>query len=228
MPDWRVLISIPHELVEPLREALPEVIAGERHALITEVRPDGSDGETELWVDVDADDSQEAAGAGARIVGEAGAIAGVRDVAGTALLGMWPPGFVESPWHVLRREANDLLAAGQYDFAVVRAQTSLELYLRAAQAEVCRRRFGDASPLVVKHMRATLRDDRTLDLLEALTGQRPNDGSQDWWPSYKLHLQRRHAIVHEGVSVTEEQASDSLAAVDACRGWMLAVWDPWA
>src|SRR4051794_40047555 len=120
MRYWRVLITIPENLVEPLRVALPQGIAGERHALITEVRDDGSDGESELWVDVEAADSGEAATAAARIVGEAGAIAGVDDVGGTAMLGMWPPAFVDSPWHVLRREANDLLATGQYDFVVVR------------------------------------------------------------------------------------------------------------
>ena len=227
MPNWRVLISIPPEMVEPLRAALPNVVTGERHALITEVRNEGVASETELWVDVDVTDSSEAAGAAASIVGEAAAIAGLPDVDGTALLGMWPPAFVESPWHVLRRQANDLLAARQYDFAVVRAQTSLELYLKAAVDEVCRRQFGGASPLVAKHLRSTLRDDRTLDLLEAMTGQRANDRAQLWWPAYKLHLQRRHAIVHEGVSVSEEQASESLAAVDACRGWMLAAWNPW-
>jgi hypothetical protein len=105
--------------VGPLRTALPQVIDGERHALITEVRPHGSDGDTTLWLDVAAQDPQEAEEAGAQTLGASFATAGIRGVPDrTELLGMWPPAFVESPWHTLRQEAELLPDEGQFDFAV--------------------------------------------------------------------------------------------------------------
>ncbi len=38
---------------------------------------------------------------------------------------------------------------------------------------------------------------------------------QSLWPAYKLHLERRNAVVHKGVSIGKQEAQDSINTVQS-------------
>jgi hypothetical protein len=57
---WRIAIAIPDEDVDAVGLGAPQVVPSERHAVITEELADGSDGATELLVDVTAPSQAEA------------------------------------------------------------------------------------------------------------------------------------------------------------------------
>ena len=216
---WRVLLDLPPDDVRDMRAAAPDVIPAERHAFITEELSNGSDGMSLLWIDLPVATENEALAAADALYLE------VREVAGLPPLG---PG-TRPVAAVVRGYALEATPQrggaamrGALRWAVVRAQTSVELYAKAAFAEMCSRRFGDSGPRIAKHLRSTLHDDRTTGLLQAIVGENPK--MQPWWQAYDAHVNRRHAIVHSGLSVTPDQAAESLQAAADCRGWPLSHW----
>jgi hypothetical protein len=218
---WRVLIDVPPEDLRDMEAAAPAVIPAEQHAFISEELADGSEGLSLLWVDLPAETEAEALTTADDVYLAIRDVAGLRP-RGAEVVGLWPPSFVITPWRQLHNEAVRLCREGQYEWAVVRAQTSVELYAKAAFGELCRRRFGDSGPRIAKHLRSAIHDDRTTDLLQAIVGENPK--TQPWWQAYDAHVARRHSIVHSGLSVTPEQAADSLQAAADCRRWLLSHW----
>lgn len=101
---WRVLLATPPSDVEALRFALPRVITPGHYGLVTESLPDGSDGDSMLWVDIVAGNQESALSHAASSYAEVRRLAQLPAVAGE-VLGLWPPSFVEQPWHRLLKEA---------------------------------------------------------------------------------------------------------------------------
>jgi hypothetical protein len=66
--------------------------------------------------------------------------------------------------------------------------------------------------------RNAARSDKDTD---RLTGQRPT--KEPRWKYYPDHLARRNGVAH-GSSVAGADVEKSLAAVDACRAWLKALW----
>jgi hypothetical protein len=126
----------------------------------------------------------------------------------------------------LLRTARDLLSHGHYDFAVIAAQTACEVYVGQAIGELIRRHVRDplreVIPSLVRGYGMT-RGGNAPALWEALTGVKITEMPR--WEDYKAHVTRRHRIVHEGLTVTEAQATDSLAAAEAFFSFVREKWE---
>ncbi len=70
--------------------------------------------------------------------------------------------------------------------------------------------------------RLSLVERRGRGLLKALTGT--EIGEEPWWSDYNAHVNRRHAVVHEGVRVTKEEAE---ASVESVRQFILVLGNLW-
>jgi hypothetical protein len=140
------------------------------------------------------------------------------------VIGAVLPSYGFEPDEQLTLEARQHYNSGRYDLAVIRAQTGCELYAVAALRHTLRRCFGDwdRAVAVAGHLRPALSDRRTQDLIALLTGEVVTD--EPWWPAYRAHLQRRNAIVHEGVLVSADEAASSLEAVKQCWDWLFRLW----
>lgn len=135
------------------------------------------------------------------------------------VLGALSPIFAASPHQRLLDEAATHIEHQRYEWAVVRAQTACELYGKLALAHFARKIPKDckesfrAGSLGHRHDRRLFRD---------LTGV--EIGSEAWWPRYRQHLDRRHEIVHEGISVTAREAQESMDAATAFVAFLQARW----
>jgi hypothetical protein len=226
---WRVYVIVAKPDVEAIRMAAPRVVPGERHGVITELLPGGEEGWTELALDVEGASYEDAVARATRIYER------IRIAAGLSAGGEADVGGVRSP--VFRdissqmyEEAMALLEQGRTELAVVRLQTALELVAKDAMAGAFRGTLHDAgsaeyrkrAELVTKHCSATMLDTRTQNLIHALTGQLVT--AQAWWPEYLKHVRRRNLILHEGAYITEDDGRASVAAVEACIGWLRSLW----
>lgn len=230
MPDdehWSVTLALPPEDLEALRIAIADVVPSERHAIITELFPEGAEGDSELVVDVFAGDKDEAIDDAADTYRRARARAGLPDQP-PEIIGLLPPMFAGEVYDRLWREAEELQHQGRDELAVIRAQTACECLAREALAGLLRSRVGREraylADAVVMLCRPTLNDKRTQQLVATVTGGRWRMTSEPWWREYHAHLQRRNGIVHRGLSIRSEDAVASLEAVSACMHWLRWMW----
>jgi HEPN domain-containing protein len=135
------------------------------------------------------------------------------------VLGALSPIFAASPHKRLLDEAAKHIEHQRYEWAVVRAQTACELYGKLALAHFARKipnggeRSFRTGSLGHRHDRQLFRDLTGVEL-----------GREAWWSSYRRHLDRRHEIVHEGISVTEREAQESIDAATAFIAFLQARW----
>jgi hypothetical protein len=115
----------------------------------------------------------------------------------------------------------DGLIPGENELGVILSQTAVEMYVeitfdvlfqRAIKDEVVRARLG----ALVRDMRSLKGDRRVRDLWEALTGDVITRA--DSWKSYDRHVERRNQVIHQGVTVPDE---DAIESHEACRGMIL-------
>lgn len=109
-------------------------------------------------------------------------------------------------------EAAELMAADRSEVVVLRAQTAAEVaveraFVRLIGPKLTTAQRSKAGRLISR----TLRDDRSRNILEAITGMRPDQ--ETWWTEYANHLQRRNEVVHAGRTVTQHEAESSVRAV---------------
>jgi HEPN domain-containing protein len=225
---WGVGIAIPDEQLEVVRSGAAQVIPSERHAVITELLPEGEEGQSELVIEVLAKDQDEAIQLGKRLWAKALEVAGAVP-AEPDVIGLTPPIFFAGQvYDRLWDEAQVLHRDGRHELAVVRAQTACECLARAAIAGAFRARMSaGAAEAVMEMCSATLNDRRTQALIHEVTGGFAPERFKnlDWWPAYSAHLLRRHAIVHRGANVTRADAAASLEAVDRCMEWLRDLWE---
>ena len=224
---WRVAIAVPAEDVDGVRFGAPQVIASERHAVITEDLADGVERQTELVLDVWAKTHADALSAASEVyrrVREAANLSAAD--ADIVFLGVLSPLFLGEIWDRLWDEAEQLHHDGRHDLAVIRAQTALECQAREAIAGFLARRLERANAEAVMRLcRASLNDGRTQRLLHEMSAFAPRKfNTLDWWEPYQQHLQGRHNIVHRGFAITEGDAQASLDAVEDCIGWLRELW----
>jgi hypothetical protein len=124
----------------------------------------------------------------------------------------WEPG---ARHRGLLNRAQDLLTLGDRDLAVVVAQTACEVLVAQVIGErLDAREVGSLRLHITSQIRTySLNDDKTRKLWNELT----NDeiGRLPMWQKYRSHVARRHAVVHQGVLVSEAAASESFEAVEA-------------
>jgi hypothetical protein len=127
---WKVNVALDESEIEAIREAAVDMLPPERHGVVTEVFPDGSNGQSVLVIDVDA------GSLGGAVNQATGTWTRLRSHAGLAPK---PPsiGFIVGPideratYHEeVLAKARRLAMAGHFEYAVVPAQTAFEMYAR--------------------------------------------------------------------------------------------------
>jgi hypothetical protein len=120
----------------------------------------------------------------------------------------------QSRWFDLLFVASELSEEGRDDYAVIAAQTAVEVSLESNLVQMLAWHSpGPLSEVVAERLLRrpwNLADDRLVAVWDGLTGDEVRQ--QDWWESYAAHLKRRHAVVHAGRTVSKEEADESLKA----------------
>jgi hypothetical protein len=219
MHQWTAYIGLHADDVEPIRQAALNTLPSDRYAVVTEVLPDGSDGEVQLALDV-----------------EATSLTGAMELAEAEWqrLCLWarlsPSPFmldflvgpIDAPatlFDVLLGRARALLAEGQPTYAVVAAQTAFELYMRGRLRDLSRATMPLGIAEAIQPRRATLRDAHSAKFFQALLG-RPITDAGDAWIRYDAHSRLRNGIVHEGAEANAGQAQSSIKAVADLMAWV--------
>lgn len=111
--------------------------------------------------------------------------------------------------------AHDLQVREEHGLAVVPAQTACEVLIREVlQTLVQPHVTDDLFPWTLERIRQyTLNDRQTQDLWSRVAGSTIQD--QDFWSSYKSHLELRNRIFHHGESATAEEATASVTTAEA-------------
>ncbi len=139
------------------------------------------------------------------------------------VLGALTPIFADALHARLLDEAEGHILTGRREWGVVRAQTACEVYARGALNRLAVGLHEDGRKEPYRLFRAlTFRDPSDRALLRALTGVAI--GEQSWWPAYRLHVERRHHIVHAGLLVSEDEARASLSAARSFIAFLQELW----
>jgi hypothetical protein len=116
--------------------------------------------------------------------------------------------------HRFLEEAADLVRSEQFELAVVAAQMHFELQLSLLLERAADRADGRWAKRLLKNRRAAmLANDVSIATVELLLGADVTQSGH--WPDFRAHLQRRNAVVHEGVSVEQKEAVASVQVVKA-------------
>ncbi len=218
--QWMVTVALDPEVADAMERAMLEVFARERWRVR---RPRiEEEGSPAFVLTVPAQSREDATSAAEAIFRRAQEQAGL-PARPAQVLGALSPLFSAVASHEsLLDEAEILIADGRHEWAVVRAQTAAEMYAKQALDRLAYRvREDDRSGSTVFRS-VTLKDSRDRALLHCLTGIKI--GQEHWWPSYSAHVDRRHEVVHRGLSVTESQAVASVAAVRSFIGFLQQRW----
>jgi hypothetical protein len=211
---WRFFFAIEHEERVAIIAALTILdVHPEDFEVVTELFLDGSEGPATVTLYVDASDETTAIGRAVEIFRNARQRAGL---AGDArLLGFVPPSDVPDPiWDQLERRARAFLENGEFEAAVIWAQTACETLATETLQEL----FAHEAP----DWATSLLGRRSVSLRERATAQAVFNGAfetkiqkEEWWSAYDEHVLRRNAIVHEGATVARAEAERSLASAAA-------------
>jgi hypothetical protein len=126
------------------------------------------------------------------------------------------------PYRRLLNKAKALNGAGEYEYAVVAAQTACEVAIGDAMRSQLARQSSTLLQAVTDLIgggRWAMTDKRVQGVWAGLTG----DGFRqlDFWPAYDQHTGRRHKIVHAGGTVTEDEAAASIAVAEQVCAYMV-------
>lgn len=125
-----------------------------------------------------------------------------------------PPTAPTPPYRRLLDKAEALRVAGEHEYATVAAQTACEIAIRDA----LRRQLARQSPVLLFSVEGliargwAMTDRRVADLWVSLTGDDPRRAA--FWQSYKTHVTRRNSVVHEGTTVSSDEAAESIAVAE--------------
>jgi hypothetical protein len=215
---WRVHIALDPYEVSALQVAMLAVPRERWEVRLPHIEEDALPA---LLMDVRAPSRESAEREAERLYARARAHAGLQS--GPALiLGALTPMFAAAPHDRLIDDADLLIEIERFDWAVVRAQTACETYAVLALDHIAEGRAGEGKRGSDLFRAVTLSDRRDRALLRELTGVRI--GCEGWWANYRLHVERRNAIVHTALSVSEQQALDSLAAARSFIAFLQERW----
>jgi hypothetical protein len=116
--------------------------------------------------------------------------------------------------HRFLEQAKDLFEVENYELAIVAAQVHFELQVRLLMERASGRLGTPWARRLTKNPRvAMLSNDVSTAAAELLLGI---DVTQSpLWPAYKVHLNRRNAVVHEGRAMDKTAAQESVNVVQA-------------
>jgi hypothetical protein len=114
-------------------------------------------------------------------------------------------------------KARALFENDEHEYATVAAQTACEVAIGQSM-----RRLMPTSPASLRkalegliNKQFSLSQERVADLWSALAGEEIRQA--EFWTRYRQHVVRRNGVVHEGSSVAEGEAEDSLrVAMEVC------------
>jgi hypothetical protein len=121
----------------------------------------------------------------------------------------------EKPWWLASQRAHRAYQAGRHEEMVIFAAVAAETRVTEALRSLLIRR-GVPPEVAAAFIKATMPPEhRRQQLFRELTGQSLLD--DDWRKEYDRHLERRNLVVHDGGSVTEEQAIRSIEVTEKLR-----------
>jgi len=215
---WQVHFPLDASDKAAFQRAAPVVVPAERMSIhITE----GTEGDTTFAIRIHASRRDEAIDEARHLVRK------IRREAGLTSPAPEPTGYI-SPWWQSRSigahigaEAHELHRQRRHELAVVRIQTACELHIVEAVGRLLAEHPSgiEASKLIRRPM--TLSDERSRAVMHLLTGRRIEQ--EPWWPEYRQHLDRRNAVVHDGVAVTYEDSVRSIEVSLQLRRWLLEI-----
>jgi hypothetical protein len=216
--QWQVHISLPPSEIGAVRRFASQVLPAENFEIHTELGESREEGEIVFAVRVMAETAEDATAEAAFKLNKIRRMAELPS-GPVAVLGYISPQWRRDPARHLGREATELLKQGRDALAVVRTQTACELLIAETLEELLATKFPDVRADNLIRRPATLADKTSLALCQLLSGRRIQD--ETWWPQYLEHRKRRNSIVHEGVSISHEDAQASIAAMNDLHGWLV-------
>jgi HEPN domain-containing protein len=220
LPYW-ISVAVPDEDANALERTLDARRARPGWIFASLVTKDPSDGFAELQYEVVAETDDGALRRGLEDYRDLRLNAGLppHDPPYASLQPPWP-GRQPQIRHQARLErAQSLLDRGDWDLAVVVAQTAVEVLI----AQIISDRLQAIGDHLEENQLPTLRtnltrnvktyslnDDTTRELWDDLMHDTIRQA--DPWADYKDHVKRRHGIVHKDVDVNQDEATASLAA----------------
>jgi HEPN domain-containing protein len=223
LPYW-ISVAVPDEDASALERALDARRARPGWIFASLVMKDPSDGFSELQYEVVAETDDGALRRGLDDYRELRLDAGLppHDPPYANLQPPWPGRQPQFRDQTQLERAQDLLDRGDWDLAIVVAQTAVEVLI----AQVISDRLQAIGDYLDENKLPTLRtnltrnvktyslnDDPTRELWDDLMEDTIKNA--DVWTEYKDHVKRRHGVVHNGVEVTRAQATASVAAARA-------------
>jgi hypothetical protein len=213
---WQVRIGLSDSESVAIERAMFAVWPSENWGLRVSQEEESS---LTLLIDVQAESHAAAEATGERVYAAAREQAGLPPEP-LVILSVLTPLFAAAPHDRLLDEAVALIDSQRYDWAVVRAQTTCELYAEKALGRLARGLADDDQKPLRK---VSLTDPRDRALLQALTGIAMQE--QAWWSSYRVHLRTRNQIVHAAFSASRQEA---VASLEAARSFVGFLRDRWA
>jgi HEPN domain-containing protein len=223
LPYW-ISIAVPDEDTSALERALDGRRSRPGWIFASVVTKDPPDGFAELQFEVVAETDNGALRRGLEEYRQLRLEAGLppHDPPYASLQPPWPGRQPQFRHQARLERAHDLLDRGEWDLAVVVAQTSVEVLIAQVISDRLQA-IGDhleenqLPPLrtnLTRNVKTySLNDDPTRELWDDL--MEDTIKQVDVWGEYKDHVKRRHGVVHKGVEVNQAQATASLAAARA-------------
>lgn len=214
-----VYLNLDGAEVEPIREAAIQTLDVAQYGVITEVFPDGSSGDSQLSLELEAGSQGGAISVAGGIWNNLRSAAGLKPRAPHLAFLVGPVNQSALQHQELLHRARVLVAQGNHDYAVVAAQTALEVHVRGVLRDLSRSAMGSALADVIQPQSFSLRDRSSEKLLAGLIGKSPKQVPDVWQP-YDEHVVRRNGVVHNGANVEKADAEASIAAVQKLIRWI--------
>jgi hypothetical protein len=219
MPLWSVYLAIVDAEVPAVRDAAPEVLPADRHAIVTEILEGGTEGATQLALDVEAGSLSGAISAAEGEWARLRAHAGLRKAA-AHLVYIVGPLDESAPLHDrLLLRARQFLAVRQPSYALVAAVSAFEVYGRQLVRDLAARDMRAELTKDVWLLYKAARPAAQKRFLEDLLGRSLADAGQ-LWTDYTASVQSRHGVVHEGGEVDSATAESALTSIRGLIAWV--------
>lgn len=213
---WQVHLALGLAEKDAVKAAAPQIVPAETFEIHTEL-DDGGEVDAVFAVRVEAKDADDATGAASWVLTKARRAAGL-STERPVVLGYIAPWWRGPASRHIGKEAVELLKQGRDELAVIRAQTACELLIVETLESLLRMQFPEIEADHLIRRPATLQDRQSKALLQLLVGKRVQDAP--WWPSYVEHRKRRNSVVHDGLTITHEDAQASLGVLNDLHAWL--------
>lgn len=217
---WSVRLLVSSEeqrAITPTEHVMAAMRRDAVHYLSFDVEADDLDEGPAITIEVDANSWHEARVLAQHLVGTIFESAGLEP---HELVVAWVAPLSDDHVSSLRflGQAQELLAAGDYDLAIVAAQIHLETQIHALLARRATEHPSELMTAVLAARQWSLTQRRGRQVLEALLGMKLTAFPR--WALFAGHVQRRNQIVHGGAGMPEELARESVELAAELWLWL--------